>query len=377
MAAYEIAAAGFSALMVERRKRPGAPFFCAEGVGRYSFENVIKPKPEWISTVIDGTRVIAPDGSIAEVRRPRTGYILDREKLDCDLADRAVSAGCRLECETIGTALSRRGDCFETIELLRASGEREQVDAGIFIAADGVESRIGRRAGIENIIDYDEVESLLEYRVENISVETDTIEFYVGSKVAPKGYLWVFPKSLCSANIGLGVISDSRRGDITGRLLDDFIGEKYPDAVVTRKIAGLTPKFMGKGTFRLKNLLAVGDAARALDSLTGAGIVNAMMSGKMAGEAAAAFLSNKLKNLEELDTYYPGRFLKKKAEELSLYLKLHNVYKRLNDEDFIDIIKALNDYINKNGTEGINAGRLLAGLIKTRPRLIRLVRYLI
>lgn len=377
MAAYEIAAAGHSVLMVERDAKPGIPLCCAEGVGRFSFDKLITPRQEWISTSIDGVRVVAPDGSTAVVSYPGAGYVLDRRRFDFDLARRAVEAGCRLECNTSGERLRGNGDCFEAIELMKSSGERETVEAGIFIAADGAESVVARRAGINNVIDIDEVESILEYRVENISLEPNMIEFYVGDKVAPKGYLWVFPKSADSANIGLGLISKTKRSDLTVSLLDSFLKKNYPGGVVTQKIAGITPKYMGRKMFRLNNLLTVGDAARALDSLTGGGIVNAMLSGKLAGRAAAVYLSREIDGYRELDKLYPGRFLELKGDELSLYFKLKNVYKRLDDGDFIDVIKALNEYFSENGTEGINAGKLLAGLIRTRPRLIRLVKYLL
>jgi len=377
MAAYEIASAGYSVLMVEKHKRPGLPMCCAEGVGRISFEKIIDPKPEWISSRIDTVRVVAPDGSDVSVAYPGAGYILERPRLDYDLAQRAVAAGCRLECETIGTHVDGNGDRFESIELRRPDGERVMVKAAIFIAADGIESQIARRAGVANAVDIEQVESILEYRVENIDLKVDTIEFFVGNDVAPKGYLWVFPKSPNSANIGLGIISDTKRSEEAGYRLDKFVEKNYPGAVVTHKTAGLTPKYQGKKMFRIRNLLAAGDAARALDSLTGAGIVNAMMSGKYAGAAAAEYLSDGVDGYNKLDNLYPGRFLEVKADELSLYLKLKNVYIRLKDDDFIDIIKALREYFTENSTEGINTGRLLAGLIRTRPRLIRLVKYLL
>ena len=175
----------------------------------------------------------------------------------------------------------------------------------------------------------------------------------------------------------MGIISDGRRGDEVGSRLDKFIEKRFPGAKIVLKTAGLTPKYQGECMFRSRNLLMAGDAARALDSLTGAGIVNAMMSGKYAGQAAVEYLSDGVDDPVRLESLYPGRFLEAKADELSLYLKLKNVYMHLNDDDFIDIIKALGEYFKEKRTEGINAGRLLAGLIRTRPRLIRLVKYLL
>ncbi|MEW5922979.1 MAG: NAD(P)/FAD-dependent oxidoreductase [Candidatus Zixiibacteriota bacterium] len=377
MAAFEIASAGHSVLMLEKHSRPGVPLCCGEGVGRGAFEKLISPRPEWISSVISRARVIAPDGTDAIVTRRENGYILDRKKLDFDLASRAVEAGCRLECDTIGLNLTGDDRNFDEIDIKRKDGNTEQVTARLFIAADGVESRIARTVGMDTFIDIDDVESLLEYRVENISVSPDLIEFYVGNNVAPKGYLWVFPKSATSANIGIGIITDGKRGGLAKSLLDEFMAQHYPNGNVIEKMAGLTPKYNRKELFRRGNLLVVGDAARILDSLTGAGIVNAMLSGRLAGLAAVEYLSNRVDDIEETDRIYPGLFLELKGDELSMYRRLKNAYTHLNDEDFIDIVKALNTYFEHNSTDGVNASKLLAGIIISRPQLIRLARYII
>ncbi len=377
MAAYEIASAGHSVLMLEKHSRPGIPVCCAEGVGSRGLDKLIKPRPEWISAVINRVRVIAPDGSHTTVTLSGGGYVLDRKKFDYDLAGRAVEAGGRLECGTIGLNLTGHNNHFDTINIQRSSGGSEKIEARIFIAADGVESRIARMAGMDTLVELDEVETLLEYRLENITVSPDLIEFYVGNKVAPKGYLWVFPKSGSSANIGIGIITDGARGDDAMRLLDTFVDQHYPGGVVTEKMGGLTPKYRSKGQFRLGNLLVAGDAARALDSLTGAGIVNAMMSGRYAGLAAVEYLSGRIGHIDDIDRFYPGCFLEEKDEELSRYRRLKNMYTRLEDDDFIDIVKALKIHFAENSTDGINAGKLLARIIKTRPRLIRLVRYIL
>jgi digeranylgeranylglycerophospholipid reductase len=138
----------------------------------------------------------------------------------------------------------------------------------------------------------------------------------------------------------------------------------------------MTPKYQGPGMFRKGNLLIAGDAARSLDSLSGAGIVNAMMSGQAAGKAAARLLSGKIKT-EELGQCYPRRFLRMKGEELEGYLKLRKVYANMSDNDFEDIVVILQQYFKKHRPEGIKPARLLTQIIKTRPRLLHLVRYLL
>jgi digeranylgeranylglycerophospholipid reductase len=377
IAAYEIAAAGYHVLLLEKHAQPGRPLCCAEGVSRAPLESLLTPAKEWICTAIDCIRVTGPNGGSVEVFHEKAGYVLDRKKFDLDLAQRAVRAGAVLECNAIGLELERDEDLFGSIKVLRSSGEISTIKASIFIAADGVESKIARLAGISNLVEINEVESLLQYRVDGVAVASNTIEFFIGNRIAPKGYIWIFPKSDSSANVGLGITVDSNRSGELERRLTYFISERFGRCKIIEKTGGMVPKYQGKATFRSSNLLVVGDAARALDSLSGAGIINAMMSGTYAGQAAVKYLSDPTNDIDRIDDLYPGRFLAAKEEELTLYRKLKNVYDRLDDDDFNDVIRALNDYFRERSPHGIKAGRLLAGLVTTRPRLLRLVRHLV
>jgi digeranylgeranylglycerophospholipid reductase len=247
----------------------------------------------------------------------------------------------------------------------------------VFIAADGVESRIAASTGFDTLLRLDEVESILQYRLENIDVDPEAIEFHVGNEIAPKGYLWVFPKSDHEANVGLGIITNGYRGETCRELLDKFIEKRFKGGNVAFKCSGVTPKFNGHMPLVKNNLLIAGDAARLLDSLSGAGIINAILSGKYAGQAAAKYLAGEIKNTNKFEEYYPGKFLEIKGEELKLYRKLRHAYVHLDDEDFSLISLALEKQFSNGRTEGIKASALLAQIIRTSPRLLRLVRYLI
>lgn len=377
MAAREIASGGGEVLLLEKHRRPGWPLCCAEAVPRASFERFIEPRPDWLCTSIERVKLTGPNDESVTVFHRDGGYILDRRKMDYDLAVGAAEAGAELACATVGLEVREEDGIFRRLEVISEDGRREEIEASVFVAADGVESTVARRAGLDNTVDLAEVESLLQYRLENISVAPDTIELHIGQEVAPGGYLWVFPKAADTVNVGLGIADEVKRHRLLEEHLEAFIDRRFPGGKVTEKVCGLAPKYQGTGRFRLRNLLVVGDAARALDSLSGAGIVNALMSGFYAGRAALSFIRGELEDSEEIEALYPGLFLKEKGEELSLYRKLNNVYKRLNDDDMIDIIVALREYFRARTAEGIKAGVLLAGLVKTRPRLLRLIRHLL
>jgi digeranylgeranylglycerophospholipid reductase len=283
MAAYEIAAAGKSVLLIEKHKQAGTPLCCAEAVSRPSLEKLIKPLPEWICAEIEAVKVFSPSGEMALIRHPNAGYVLDRKIFDKALVERVVKAGGKLEYETIGVKLEADKDHFKSLEIIKPNGYSDHVEAKIFIAADGIESKIARLAGIDNLIDDSDIESLLQYRVENIKIDPEFLEFYVGNDLAPRGYIWMFPKSDYSANVGVGVAVALKKGNTAPEYLDRFLKARFGSSYeITEIHCGLVPRYQGKKKFCLKNLLVVGDAARIIDSLTGAGIINAMVSGKYA-----------------------------------------------------------------------------------------------
>ncbi len=378
MAAYEIASSGKSVLILEKHPNPGNPLCCAEAVSQPSLDKIITPRPDWISTRIGRIKLISPDGNIAEIVHPEAGYVLDRKTFDSGLTQRAVQAGAELACNAIGVALKPAGDRFGCLEVLYPDGSTADIEADIFIAADGVESKIARLAGLDNIISDNDIESLLQYRITDIKVEPDLLEFYIGNQIAPRGYVWVFPKSENSANVGLGIAASLEKGDKTVEYLERFLkkrfGEKYR---IAETHCGLVPRYQGQTKFRLKNLLVIGDAARAVDSLSGAGIVNAMLSGIYAGRAAAVYIASGGMREEALESLYPGEFFRIKKEELQTYLKLREVFNKLSDADFNDIVGFLKDYFAGKTVYKLQPMKIITSMALNRPRLLGLLRHLI
>jgi digeranylgeranylglycerophospholipid reductase len=376
MAAVEIARAGFSVALLEKHSQPGTPLCCGEAVSKGALDRLMSLKPDLISCTIDEIKVVSPGGKAITVKHPGAGYILNRPQFDLELARQAVAAGAELLTETIGLQLSGE-TAFESLAIDNRKDGPGTIDARIFIATDGVESKVARLAGIPNLINVRETESLLQYRLKNIEVDPALIEIYLGRRIAPSSYLWIFPKSDREANVGLGVSTRLTQKFPPEQLLNDFIGSRFPGAIEAGKFCGLAPRYQGERIFRLKNLLVAGDAARADDSISGAGILYALLSGRYAGMAAAAFLRGDIRQEAELDQLYPKKFLDEKGEELALYRKLRNIYDRLTDDDFDEIIVALIEFFAaRDSVAGLKPGQILAGLIKTRPKLLKYVRHL-
>lgn len=130
--------------------------------------------------------------------------------------------------------------------------------------------------------------------------------------MAPGGYAWAFPKGEGKANVGLGVQADLA-ADSALNYLDRFI-ESQPHLAqggvlslskgspVTLVVGGVP---VGPPLSRLvaSGLMLVGDAARQVDPLTGGGIANAMIAGRLAAEVAAQAIAAGDTSAEALALY--------------------------------------------------------------------------
>jgi digeranylgeranylglycerophospholipid reductase len=167
-------------------------------------------------------------------------------------------------------------------------------------------------------------------------------DFYLG-KVAPGGYVWVFPKDEGLANVGIGVqVSQIETMAEARKYLDAWI-EKHPAYAKGKKIdmvgggVSISPPLKQTVT---DGLMLVGDAARMIDPLTGGGIANGCIAGKICGEVAAAAAQTGDASKEYLQRYEKGwraRFEEKLYRNWLAKEKLTT----LSDETFDKIVDAL------------------------------------
>ena len=106
----------------------------------------------------------------------------------------------------------------------------------------------------------------------------------------PAGYVWIFPKDEGLANVGIGVQLSKITGMAEARKSLDAWIAKHP-----AYSKGKTIDVVGGGVSisppirqaAADGIMLVGDAARMIDPLTGGGIANGCIAGKICGEVAA------------------------------------------------------------------------------------------
>ena len=287
IAARTAARAGLDVLLIEKRQEIGDPVRCAEGTGKEGLAKFIEADPAWISAEVKSARIYSPDGSFVDLSEEaagkEVGYVLERKIFDRALAKDAAKSGAEVQVKTQATGLiiengrvcgikgKHRGDDFEA-------------RAKVVVGADGIESKVGRWAGINTALKPKDIETCAEFLMTDIDIEPTRCDFFMGNEIAPGGYVWIFPKGNREANVGLGMLGSRFTGKHPIEYLHEFVEAKFPEGKILETIVGAVPASGMLKKLSADGLVLVGDAGHVSDPITGGGIYNGMMSGKIAGD---------------------------------------------------------------------------------------------
>lgn len=301
---------GAKVLIIERRQEIGVPVLCGEGISRKIDEWGMLEGKRWIASNMEGARIFSPDGTMvklsAEMAGNETGYVIYRDIFDQELARQAAKSGAKILMSTNATGLLKENNKIIGVKANQYDDEIE-IEADIIVGTDGIESKIGQWAGIDTRLDPKDLETCCQYTLTNIDCKDAFCDFYLGNKIAPGGYIWVFPKGKDTANVGIGVLGCLSEAGMPKKLLDEFIANNpnLKNGNPIRFLAGAVPVANPVDTVR-DNFILVGDSARQVDPITGGGLTHCLEAGKIAGETIGMAIEKQQFDKETLSIYETG-----------------------------------------------------------------------
>lgn len=359
---------GVSVLMLEKDRDIGYPVRCGEAVSMEGLEEFIKPDPKWIATEITKFSFIAPDKTQIDVPFEGKGCILERKIFDYELANIAAKTGTDILTRAYVNGLLFDGEKVSGVKY-EYRGEQKEIKSKLVIAADGIESRVGRWAGLKTHSDFRDMESGIQVTASGIEIDENTCYFYWGNVYAPQGYLWVFPKGDSVANIGLAITGDIGKKRSALSFLNEFMETHYPNASILTQVAGGIPFTPTLDKIVGPSIMLVGDAARQINPLSGGGIISGMIGGSIAGKVAGeAIIKNDLNLISGYHTKWHNR-LGKRHE---MFNRIKNGIYNLTDDKYNSIAHSLKKLPPEKRTLGnvaktavINKPSLLIDVAKT------------
>jgi digeranylgeranylglycerophospholipid reductase len=161
-------------------------------------------------------------------------------------------------------------------------------------------------------------------------------------------------------------------------LLQEFVSFRFGGAKPRprMRVAGGIPEFCGRKLMLRGNVMLTGDAARLLDSVTGAGIANALWSGRLAAEAAVKYVRNGRGNLSTLKEY-PQRWMAARGRQMRYFLWTRGIILRLTDADFDEIFGFLATIYDDKTITAIDPIGIIKRVLRYHPSFLRLARHLV
>ena len=352
-------------LLIERDPVVGTPVRCAEGVGDPGLREFADPDgAPWAARRITSVVILAPDDTEVRVAWPDVAWILDRTRFDVFLGAEAAAAGAEVRVATAAVAMERTADGRWAVQVRGARGD-ETLRARVVIAADGVETMVGRWAGLDTRVPARDMESCAQYVLDGIPFDPDAIYLQFGDAIAPGGYAWLFPKSERSANVGLGIVALKSDGRNARAYLDDWIRRRYSSGARTGyTVGGVIVHTTLKRTYT-DGVMICGDAAHMVNPLSGGGIINAMKSGRLAGRAAAAAIRAGDTSESRLACYHKD-WMDLLGEAHLKYYRIKQALEDLDDAFFNGLARTVNGIPSHKRT----LGRVFAHALVRHPQLI-------
>ncbi|MDD2890508.1 MAG: NAD(P)/FAD-dependent oxidoreductase [bacterium] len=357
MAAIAAAKSGIKTLLIEEHPEVGTPLNCGEGISKEWITKFVDMKPSWIASNIDGVTFTSPSRRQLTVYYPGVGYILERKIFDRDLAGLAAEAGAEVRVKTRAIGLTKNG--IDT--------NKGKIDTKIIIGADGGLSRVSRWAGIDTKLEKKDFWTTCEYLLA-AEVTENIVELIAGRETVPGGYIWIFPKSKYLANVGAGVCPAITK-ESPKTVLDNFLKWRFKKYSILSEAMSMVPS-KGVKTLVKNNVCLVGDAGRLIDPISGGGIGNALLTGQLAGKAAADAIKKdditRLKRYEKDWEKWEGRNFKIKLQARKIAMKL----KDSDIELLFDFCKE--NFAGHNLTKMPNEIDVIKSILKFSPRFLKM-----
>jgi len=359
------AAPELDVVLLERDRAVGAPVRCAEGVGDAGLREFANPDgADWVSRRIRDVIFEAPDDTQVVLANSGLGWILDRTRFDAFLAAEAAREGAQVLVGAEATAMSRNGDTRWHVRV-KERGREDLYRARIVIGADGVETMVGRWAGLDTRVPARDMESCAQYVLQDIDINADAIYLQFSRAIAPGGYAWIFPKGVGVANVGLGIVALKSDGRNARQYLDDWVARRFPGGIRTGyTVGGVIVHTTIKQTYT-DGVMVAGDAGHMINPLSGGGITNAMKAGRLAGHTAAAAIRARDTSARRLAAYHHA-WMELLGEDHLKYYRIKQALETMNDE----FLNSLARTVSKIAPEKRTLGRIFTQALMRHPQLI-------
>lgn len=263
-AARICAKAGLSTRVLEEHASLGYPVQCAGLLSNNAFAEC-EVSDRSVYNTVRGAKICGSEGhSLSFDAKTTKAYVVDRGRLDHEIAVRAAEAGAEFSLKTCVTKINPGKKIIHT-----AGGE--EIPYTILIAADGPRSVAARSLGIPpSPYIYSGIQAEVPWNGDPSLVE-------LHPNAAPEFFAWVIPLSEKRARVGLCGMKN------VPDLFAAFLA-RFPGSTI-HSVTGTIPMGIRRKTFG-SGCMLVGDAAGFPKPTSGGGVYTGIRSARLAAETA-------------------------------------------------------------------------------------------
>ncbi len=332
--ATHLAGAGWSIIVIDRRREIGIPVRCGEATGnRAELSRFVTIDESWIACDISGLVAHVNDSFSRKLPIRDGGVMLRRDRFEQSLAQSASAKGAHVLLNTPVTGLFIKNNHPAGVTLENGN----IIEASFIVGADGAESSVGRWAGITRPLLLTEIASALQYRLKSNFCNDGFLHFFIGGSVIPHGYAWVFPKGNGMVSIGGGIYRCSPEQPSAKHFVDRFIKKHLgAEPPLETLVSGAIPVTLPPRRLSKENIVLVGDAGRQSNPLTAGGIMNALE----AAESASRWLINcRNANGASVPDSYSAGWRRNQRRQHNLFMLLREIWFSIPESKLIPYLK--------------------------------------
>lgn len=374
LAAAEAAAKlNVRAVVLERQNEIGYPVHTSGGSWIRDMKALAIP--ENLYHPVTKVVFVSPHREVSLHYNPAVACVLDVRGVYQFLAGRAIAAGASIRMRhTVETTIVEDGR-VQGVTAKNHVSERISVRAPVTIDASGFSRHVGVRTEMGGA--FHRYGYGAEYDMYAPHYPQDELFLIMGSKYAPRGYAWAFPRGNGRVRLGVGVLhpdcDDDARAYLDSIMHDlPQLSDKFKNASPIEYHTGLFPSEGPLERFSRDGLLLAGDAGGHGSTLVGEGIRFAIYSGQMAGTVAAEAVKagdTSAAFLGRFDKQWRARF----GRDMDISYMINKHIANYSDEQWdnaLDLMKRLTPAQVAQALRGdFNTG-LVLGVLARNPGLV-------
>ena len=318
---------------MEEHEEVGRPLTCAGLVTPRTLE-LAGVSPDIVIRRITGARVHVPEAPVLALEGAGVkALVIDRVRLDVEMAQQAQQAGAELLVETKAVGVERSGGVV--VIRIQRKAQTSSLRARLVVGADGPKGGVARCVGLasppESIV-------CVTSEVRLRSEPEDAVRVFVGRGQAPGWFGWVIPALDGWARVGLGTANGASPAPLLRNLVETF-PEVFKGVKMGRLAGGVIGLGMASPLYA-DNVMLVGGAAGQVKPTSGGGVYLGLKAARHcartaiealgAGDVSAGFLAR-----------YAARWEEDAGREFRRGLELRRAFVSLNDREFRAVTKVL------------------------------------